>query len=146
MKKVPLADPFRQEKQIVANYLINYPELKQQYEQDRERILENSPPPSDGMPRGSSVGNKTASAGIALASMVVTETWLRVVRELVADLSYDELLLLELKRTYKEYVRGNSVKERIARELKVSIRTAYNRWQVILEKGQELAIKRGLLR
>ena len=142
----PLADVFKQEKQIVANYLINYFEIKLQYEQDRERILNNSPPPPDGMPRGSSVGNKTASAGIALASMAVTGTWLKVVEELVAGLSGDELLLLELKRTYKEYVRGNSVKERIARELKVSIRTAYNRWQGVLEKGRELAVRRGLLR
>ena len=142
----PLADPFKQEKRIVGNYLINYPELKKQYEQDRERILQNSPPPPDGMPRGSSVGNKTASAGTALASMAVTETWLSVIEELVAGLNGDELLLLELRRTYKEYVRGNSVKERIARELKVSIRTAFNRWQGVLEKGRELAVKRGLLR
>ena len=146
MSRKPLADPFKQEKQIVANYLINYPELKQQYEQGRERILENSPPPPDGMPRGSTTGNKTASAGIALASLAVTGTWLKVVDELVAGLSEDELLLLELKRKHKEYVRGNSVKERIARELKVSIRTAYNRWQGVLKKGRELAIRRGLLR
>ena len=146
MSKKPLADVFKQEKQIVSNYLINYPELKQQYEQDRERILENSPPPPDGMPRGSTVGNRTASAGIALASLAVTETWLSVIEELVIGLNGDELLLLELKRTYKEYLRGNSVKERIARELKVSIRTAYNRWQGVLEKGRELAIRRGLLR
>jgi len=141
----PLADVFKQEKQIVANYLINYFEIRLQYEQDRERILENSPPPPDGMPRGSIVGNKTASAGIALASLAVTGTWLQVIEELVAGLNGDELLLLELKRTYKEYIKGNSVKERIARELKVSIRTAYNRWQGILEKGQELAVRRVLL-
>ena len=142
----PLADVFKQEKQIVANYLINYFEIKLQYEQDRERILENSPPPADGMPRGSSVGNKTASAGIALASLAVTETWLRVVDELVSGLNDDDKLLLELKLTYGEHIKGNSVKERIARELRVNIKTAYNRWQGILEKGRTLAIKRGLLR
>jgi len=146
MSKKPLADVFKQEKQIVSNYLINYFEIKLQYEQDRERILENSPPPPDGMPRGSTVGNKTASAGIALASLAVTEMWLRVIEELVAGLNEDELLLLELKRTYKEHIKGNSVKERIARELKVSIRTTYNRWQGILDRGQELAVRRGLLR
>ena len=145
MKK-PLADPFKQEKQIVANYLINYFEISLQYEQDRERILENSPPPADGMPRGSSIGNKTASAGIALASLAVTETWLRVVEELVAGLNDDDKLLLRLKRTYGEHIKGNSVKERIARELKVSIKTAYNRWQGILERGRTLAVRRGLLR
>ena len=142
----PLEDVFRQEKQIVSNYLINYPELKQQYEQDRERILENSPPPADGMPRGSTTGNRTASAGIALASLAVTGTWLLVIEELVAVLNDDELLLLELKRTHKKYVRGNSVKQIIARELKVSIRTTYNRWQGILGKGQELAVRSGLMR
>ena len=146
MSKKPLADVFKQEKQIVSNYLINYFEIKLQYEQDRERILENSPPPPDGMPRGSTVGNKTASAGIALASLAVTEMWLRVIEELVAGLNEDELLLLELKRTYKEHIKENSVKERIARELKVSIRTTYNRWQGILDRGQELAVRRGLLR
>jgi len=141
-----LSDPFKNEKRIVANYLINYHEIKQQYEQDRERILENSPPPPDGMPRGSTTGNRTASAGIALASLAVTEVWLRVAEELVAGLNGDELLLLELKRTHKEHIKGNSVKQLIARELKVSIRTTYNRWQGILEKGQELAVRRGLLR
>jgi len=142
----PLADPFNQEKQIVYNYLINYPELKKQYEQDRERILENSPPPADGMPRGNTVGNKTASAGIALASLAVTETWLKVIEELVTSLSDDDFLLLKLKRTYGEHIKGNSVKERIARELKVNIKTTYNRWQGILEKGRELAVRRGLMR
>ena len=142
----PLADVFKQEKQIVSNYLINYFEIKQQCEQDRERILENSPPPADGMPRGSITGSRTASAGIALASMAVTETWLRVITELVAGLNNDELLLLELKRTHREHIRGNSVKQIIARELKVSIRTTYNRWQVILSRGQELAVRKGLLR
>jgi len=141
-----LTDLYKQEKRIVANYLINYPELKQQYEQDRESILENSPGPPDGMPRGSTVGNKTASAGIALASLAVTETWLKVVDELAAGLNDDDKLLLKLKRTHREYVRGNSVKELIARELKVSIRTTFNRWQGILEQGRELAVKRGLLR
>ena len=142
----PLADPFKQEKQIVSNYLINYFEIKLQYEQNRERILENCPPPPDGMPRGTSVGNKTASAGIALASLAVTETWLRVVRELVAGLSGDELELLEIKRTYREHIKGNSVKEYISRELGVNVKTVYNRWQGILERGRTLAIRRGLLR
>jgi len=142
----PLADPFKQEKHIVANYLINYFEIKLQYEQDRERILENSPPPPDGMPRGSTTGNRTASAGIALASLAVTETWLRVVRELIADLSYDELLLFELKRTHEKHVSGKSTKQIIAKELGVNVKTVYNRWQGILEKGQELAIRRGLLK
>jgi len=142
----PIADPLKNEKRIVANYLINYPELKKQYDQDRERIFENSPPPHDGMPRGSTVGNKTASAGIALASLAVTETWLKVFDELAAGLNDDDKLLLKLKRTHREYVRGNSVKELIARELKVSIRTTFNRWQGILEQGRELAVKRGLLR
>ena len=141
-----LKDPFKNEKRIVANYIINYPELKQQYEQDREMILENSPPPPDGMPKGSTTGNRTASAGIALASLAVTETWLKVVDELAAGLNDDDKLLLKLKRTHREYVRGNSVKELIARELKVSIRTTFNRWQGILEQGRELAVKRGLLR
>ena len=141
-----LADPFKQEKKIVANYLINYHEIKQQYEQDRERIINNSPPPPDGMPRGSTVGNRTASAGIALASLVVTETWLKVVSELVAGLSNDDKMLLELKRTHKEYMRGNSVKKLIVMELGVSMRTVYNRWQGILEQGCKLAVKRGLLR
>jgi len=141
-----LADPFRQEKQIVENYLINYNDIKQQYEQDKERILENSPPPPDGMPRGSTTGNRTASAGIALASLAVTETWLKVVDELVAGLSDDDKLLLELKQTHKEYVRGNSVKKLIVMELGVSMRTVYNRWQSILDRGRELAVKRGLLR
>ena len=141
-----LTDPFKNEKRIVANYIINYPELKQQYEQDREMILENSPPPPDGMPKGSTTGNRTASAGVALASLAVTETWLKVVDELSAGLNDDDKLLLKLKRTHREYVRGNSVKELIARELKVSIRTTFNRWQGILEQGRELAVKRGLLR
>jgi len=141
-----LKDPFKNEKRIVANYLINYHELKKQYDHDRERILENSPPPPDGMPRGSGVGNKTASAGIALASLVVTETWLKVVDELAVDLNNDDKLLLELKRTHKEHVRGNSVKQLIAVELGVSIRTTYNRWQEVLEQGCRLAVKRGLLR
>jgi len=142
----PREDVFRQEKQIVANYLINYFEIRQQYEQDRERILENSPPPSDGMPRGSSVGNKTASAGIALASLAATGTWLRVVDELVSGLNDDDKLLLRLKRTHRDHIKGNSVKERIARELGVNVKTVYNRWQGILERGQGLAVKRGLLR
>jgi len=141
-----LTDLYKQEKRIVANYIINYPELKQQYEQDREMILENSPPPPDGMPKGSTTGNRTASAGVALASLAVTETWLKVVDELSAGLNDDDKLLLKLKRTHREYVRGNSVKELIARELKVSIRTTFNRWQGILEQGRELAVKRGLLR
>ena len=141
-----LADPFKQEKKIVANYLINYHEIKQQYAQDRERIINNSPPPPDGMPRGSTVGNRTASAGIALASLVVTETWLKVVSELVAGLSNDDKMLLELRRTHKEYMRGNSVKKLIVMELGVSMRTVYNRWQGILEQGCKLAVKRGLLR
>ena len=142
----PLADVFKQEKQIVANYLINYFEIKLQYEQDRERILENSPPPPDGMPRGSTVGNKTASAGIALASLAVTETWLQVVDELVIGLSYDDRLLLRLKRTHEKHISGKSTKQIIAKELGVNVKTVYNRWQGILEKGQELAIRRGLLR
>ena len=143
--KKPLADPFKQEKQIVASYLINYLELKQQYEQDRERILENSPPPPDGMPRGSSVGNKTASAGIALASLAVTEVWLKVVEELVAGLNDDDKLLLRLKRTHEKHVSGKS-KKIIAKELGVNVKTVYNRWQGILSRGQELAVKSGLLR
>jgi len=146
MSKIPLADPFKQEKKIVESYLINYHDIKQQYEQDRERILENSPPPPDGMPRGSTTGNRTASAGIALASLAVTETWLKVTKELVAGLSDDDRLLLYLKRTHKEYVRGNSVKELIAVKLGVSVRTTYNRWQGVLEQGRELAVRRGLLR
>jgi len=146
MSKIPLADPFKQEKKIVANYLINYHDIKQQYEQDRERILENSPPPPDGMPRGSTVGNRTASAGIALASLAVTGEWLQITKVLVAGLSNDDKLLLNLKQTHKEYVRGNSVKKLIVMELGVSMRTVYNRWQGILDKGRELAVKRGLLR
>jgi len=146
MSKIPLADPFKQEKLIVANYLINYHDIKHQYEQDRERILENSPPPPDGMPRGSTTGNRTASAGIALASLAVTETWLQVVKELVAGLNDDDKLLLGLKRTHKDYVRGSSVKKLIVMELGVSMRTVYNRWQVILEQGRTLAVRRGLLR
>ena len=142
----PLADPFRQEKQIVANYSINYFEIKLQYEQDRERILENSPPPADGMPRGSSVGNKTASAGIALASLAVNETWLKVVEELVAGLCDDDKLLLRLKRTHEKHVSGKSTKQIIAKELGVNVRTVYNRWQGILEEGRTLAVRRGLLR
>ena len=142
----PLADPFKQEKQIVSNYLINYFVIKLQYEQDRERILENSPSPPDGMPKGSTVGNKTASAGIALASLAVTETWLKVVDELVSGLNDDDKLLLRLKRTHRDHIKGNSVKERIARELGVNVKTVYNRWQGILERGQGLAVKRGLLR
>ena len=142
----PLADPFKQEKQIVSNYLINYFEIKQQYEQDRERILENSPPPADGMPRGSTVGNRTASAGIALASLAVTETWLKVVDELVTGLSGDDKLLLRLKRTHEKHISGKSTKKIIAKELGVNVKTVYNRWQGILEKGQELAVRRGLLR
>ena len=141
----PLADVFKQEKQIVSNYLINYHEIKKQYEQDRERILDNSPPPSDGMPRGSNVGNRTASAGIALASMAVTGTWLKVIEELVAGLSDDGLLLLELKRTHEKHVSGKS-KKIIAGELGVNVKTVYNRWQGILEKGQQMAVRRGLLR
>ena len=141
-----LTDPFRQEKKIVENYLINYFDIKQRYEQDRERILNNSPPPPDGMPRGSTTGNRTASAGIALASLAVTGTWLQVIKELVAGLNDDDKMLLELKRTHKEYVRGNSVKKLIVMELGVSMRTVYNRWQGILEKGRELAVSRGLLR
>ena len=146
MSKKPLADPFRQEKQIVSNYLINYHDIKSQYDQDRERILENSPPPPDGMPRGSSVGNKTASAGIALASLAVTETWLIVIAELVAGLTADDKLLLRLKRTHEKHVSGKSTKKIIAKELGVNVKTVYNRWQGILEKGQELAVRRGLLR
>ena len=141
-----IADPFKQEKQIVANYLINYHDIKQQYEHDRERILENSPPPADGMPRGSTTGNRTASAGIALAGLAVTEKWLQVIKVLVAGLSDDDKLLLELKQTHREYVRGNSVKKLIVMELGVSMRTVYNRWQGILEQGRELAVRRGLLR
>ena len=146
MSKIPLADPFKQEKKIVESYLINYHDIKQQYEQDRERILENSPPPPDGMPRGSTTGNRTASAGIALASLAVTETWLKVTKELVAGLSDDDKLLLNLKQTHKEYVRGSSVKKLIVMEIGVSMRTVYNRWQGILEQGKTLAVKRGLLR
>jgi len=146
MSKIPLADPFKQEKRIVENYLINYHDIKQQYDQDRERVLNNSPPPPDGMPKGSTTGNRTASAGIALASLAVTETWLKVVLELVAGLNDDDKLLLGLKRTHKDYVRGNSVKKLIVMELGVSMRTVYNRWQVILEQGRTLAVRRGLLR
>ena len=146
MSRKPLADIFKQEKQIVSNYLINYPELKKQYEQDRERILENSPPPADGMPRGSTTGNRTASAGIALASLAVTETWLKVVDELVTGLNDDDKLLLRLKRTHEKHVSGKSTKKIIAKEFGVDVKTVYNRWQGILSRGQELAVKRGLLR
>ena len=139
MSKIPLADPFKQDKKIVESYLINYHDIKQQYEQDRERILENSPPPPDGMPKGSTTGNRTASTGIALASLAVTGEWLKVVDELVVGLSVDDKLLLELKRTHKDYVRGSSVKKLIVMELGVSIRTVHNRWQGILEQGRDLA-------
>ena len=146
MSRKPLADVFKQEKQIVSSYLINYFEIKLQYEQDRESILENSPPPPDGMPRGSGVGNKTASAGIALASLAVTETWLKVIDKLVVGLNDDDKLLLRLKRTHEKHVSGKSTKQIIAKELGVNVKTVYNRWQGILSRGQELAVERGLLR
>ncbi|MBU5451289.1 hypothetical protein [Acetivibrio sp. MSJd-27] len=110
----------------IEYYLRNYQAIKMDLENIREArddVILSSPPPSDGLPHGTSVGNPTESKAMNLAKMEENRKWIDIIDD----------TLLKFKGTGKDnlmilrYFEGASP-SKTARKLYIDIRTVF-RWQ-----------------
>lgn len=156
----------RDDKKVVAGWLLHYHERKRRYEQRRQEILNSSPPTIPDSPvRGTTIGDNTGNRGAKLGDMKSAFDWLALVEEVEAGLPPKMRLFLRLRREAryaKTNLRGRPgwvtyVQENYAREMAkankkrpsdywVESRTLFAWWDRIVTFATIKASKRGLLK
>lgn len=119
--------------------LYHYEQYKKDIQLMREEILEGSPMPPDGQPKGSELSNSTESKAIKLNSSVA----IMRMEKTVAAIEQTIKRLNDLQKTVFElvYIAGRKDRYKMCDELHISIETFKRCKQtIILSTGTELGI------
>ena len=93
--------PYRK-KEFIKNELYQYWDNKKEYEELEGNIIDSSPPPADGQPKGNGTGNPTESKAIKIINKTSTrrlltiEYRIRAIERAFTMLVPDEMQVVEL--------------------------------------------------
>ena len=119
--------------------LYHYEQYKRDIKRERERILEGSPPPPDGMPKGGKEGKPTEEKAVRLSSSASIAAMERVVE--AVDMALKRLTDRHRRLFALLYVSGRWDKYAVCNELYMSYATFKRyKWELIVAVGQELGL------
>lgn len=119
--------------------MYHYDEYKKEIEQKKEEILEGSPAPPDGMPKGNATGNPTERKAMKLSMSVGFAAMEKTVKGIDKALSLlkDE----HLKLFIQMYRKGRRDKYKMCDEIHISYRTFQRlRAELVTTVGRELGV------
>jgi hypothetical protein len=128
----------------IEHYLYNYFDEKHKLEQDKQDIIESSPPEMEPGGGGKSRhGDPTAAKGTKLSSgnIYEREQWLSIVDDIVADFKGTDYEPLIQKRYFDEL--GPT---QICNELHIGRTTMFEWRDIVVSHGVNLAIAKGLVK
>ena len=123
--------------------LHHYEQYKEEIRAEREAILEASPSPADGMPRGNGTGNPTENKGMRLVESTAMLSMQKIIR--AADNAIRQLNPIHEQIFKMYFVQGRKDRYKMCDELHISIET-FKRYKraIICRVGQELGILNAL--
>lgn len=158
-------DDIKQDNQIAANWLLNYENLKRQYEQDYADAMSGRQVVDNIGGSRSGVGNPTLSKVVRITDILETEKWLQTVEDIHKIIGEKKLIFLCARReavhlppsrekgrpAWVVYTQQQCA-ERMARRYNASIekcwlseRTMREWWMQIVNLTVRIAMKRNCL-
>lgn len=129
------------EKAFVELEMSRYLIYKKEIEVERERILNMSPPPSDGMPRGNATSNVTEQKAIKLIESTAILSMQRVVDAIDRVLARSNIIQRQLFKLH--YIQGHRDYYRMCDDLHISYPTFMRYKKILIDSvATELGIKR----
>lgn len=157
-----LESEIRNENRKVAYYLLNYPDIKEELEEQRLLILNathhpDDPAPGRNTPREPS--DPTGAVVVQLSELHEREQWVALCEEVAAQLPWQQKVFLRLRQDMRHasnrtggwtsYVQAEYAAEaerRTGKTARVPSRQTLNQWwNDIVNTTARAAIKRGLL-
>lgn len=119
------------EKAFVELEMSRYLIYKKEIDVERERILNMSPPPPDGMPRGNATSNVTEQKAIKLIESTAILSMQRVVDAIDRVLARSNFIQRQLFKLY--YIQGRRDYYRMCDDLHISYPTLKRYKRVLIE-------------
>lgn len=133
----------KREKAFIELEMSRYLLYKKEIEVERERILNMSPPPQDGMPRGNATSNVTEQKAIKLIESTAILSMQRVVDAIDRVLARSNVIQRQLFKMH--YIQGRRDYYRMCDDLHISYPTLKRYKRVLIEcVALELGIIKGL--
>ena len=161
-----LESEIRNENRKVAYYLLNYPDIKEELEEQRLLILNathhpDDPAPGRNTPREPS--DPTGAVVVQLSELHERERWIQLCEDVAAGLPWKKQIILQLRQEMRGASRRTGgwrpymqwrYSELVAKKLKKPVADVYIEreatfsewWKQIVEYAARLAAKRGLLK
>lgn len=161
-----LEKEIRAENRKVAYYLLNYPDIKEELEEQRLLILNathrtNDPAPGRNTPKGP--GDPTGAVVVKLSELHERERWVQLCEDVANGLPWKKQIILQLRQEMRGASRRTGgwrpymqwrYSELVAKKLKKPVADVYIEreatfsewWKQIVEYAARLAAKRGLLK